>query len=49
MRHYLFTLICFTFVSVMLLLADRYPDHPQSSSHGPAMPVASIGEVFGRL
>ena len=49
MRHYLFALICTTVVGSLLLLGDRYPDGPQATRHGPAMPVASIGEVFGRL
>ena len=49
MRHYLFTLICFAVVGTLLLLADRYPGDSQSTRDGPAMPVASIGEVFGRL
>jgi hypothetical protein len=49
MRHYFFVLIGTAFIGSLLLLSDRYPDGPQASRHGPAMPVASIGEVFGRL
>ena len=48
MRQYVFALIGLVFVRAMLLLADRYPDPLQSSPHG-GMPMASIGEVLGRL
>lgn len=49
MRHYLFTLICCAAVGTLLLLADPYSDNSRSSAQVHAMPVASIGDVLGRL